>query len=483
MLVRSVWFVVPALAGLCAGFACAATSGTGRTGGVGGAGTGGGGQGGITLTSTGTGNGVSCQGLECKAQMDACASHGMPATTISGRVYDPAGQLPLYGVYVYIPANTPDPITPGNPTCSQCEAPASGNPVIGTFTDAKGNFTLMQGAMDPWGVPSGAGLTLVLQAGKWRRQIPLPSIPACANTTLPDPASPSAKLRLPAKSSEGDMPLIAFTSGCDPAECFLLHVGIDPSEFVPPDSTTGHVHFYTARQGSSVAGGNTRADTYAWWAQASNLLKYDIVFNACECAANDRGATAYQAMDDYLSGGGRLFATHYYYNWFAPPTGPADEQGIANWEPTEPPVPYNNYYIDTTFPKGKSFADWLQTQGVTQTYGQIDLVDTRYDMDAITGLSTRWIYNADGATDPNYATMYMSFNSPVGHPPAMQCGRAVFSDVHLSGSSDGSQFPGECANPDPTYATNEKALEFLFFDLSSCVQDNSQPPVMPPPVK
>jgi hypothetical protein len=424
--------------------------------------------------------------------MDACGSKGMPATTISGRVYDPAGQLPLYGIYVYIPATTPDPIKPGSPTCTQCQAPASGNPVIATFTDAKGNFTLSQGAMDPWGVPSGAGLTLVLQAGKWRRQIPLPSIPACAATTLPDPASPSAKLRLPAKSSEGDMPLIAFTSGCDPAECFLRHVGIDDSEFVPPGSTTGHVHFYTGLDGagnaSKVNGGNNYSDTYAWWAKASNLLQYDIVFNACECFPNDRNMAgagdAYAAMDAYLSAGGRVFATHYYYNWFAPQTGPVDEQGVATWHlPEGINVPYHNYYIDTTFPKGKSFADWAQAQGVTQTYGQISLVDTRYDMDTITGLSTRWIYNADSASSANYATMYMSFNSPVGHPPEMQCGRAVFSDVHLSGTSDDSRYPSECASPDPMYATNERALEFLFFDLSSCVQDNMLPPVIPPPVQ
>jgi hypothetical protein len=30
---------------------------------------------------------------------------------------------------------------------------------------------------------------------------------------------------------------------------------------------------------------------------------------------------------------------------------------------------------------------------------------------------------------------------------------------------------------------NEHALEFLFFDLSSCVQDNTMPPIVPPPTK
>jgi hypothetical protein len=189
-------------------------------------------------------------------------------------------------------------------------------------------------------------------------------------------------------------------------------------------------------------------------------------------------------MHDYLGSGGRVFTTHYYYNWFAPPTGQADFQSVVNWA-LNGTQPYGGFYIDTTFPKGKAFADWLQNNAVTTVYGQINLADTRHDMNGTTPESSRWIYNASAMSDPNYATMYMSFNAPVGMAPDMQCGRAVFSDVHLSGSSNDSQFPMECANPDPdmSHATNEKALEFLFFDLSSCVQDNSMPPPPPPPSK
>ncbi len=438
-----------------------------------------------------------CTGLQCQAQIDDCEGKGLPPTTLTGNVYDPAGQLPLYNVYVYVPNATPDPITPGNPTCTQCEAPASGQPIIGTSTDAAGVFKLAKGPTDTWGVPSGDNIPLVLQVGKWRRQLTVPHIAPCSTTMIPDPSTPADRLRLPAKASEGDMPLIAFTSGCDPAECFLRHIGIDDSEFVPPGGA-GHVHFYTGQDNvgmsgvaSSITGGNTPTDTYNWWTSSANLLKYDIIFNACECNPNDRGAGAYQAMHDYLSGGGRLFTTHYYYNWFAPPTGPSDFQGVVNWalpEMCSNPfggtcAPYPTYFIDTTFPKGKSFADWLQNTNTTQTYGQINLVDTRWDMGTINTQSSRWIYNATNASDAMYSAMYISFNTPVPSPVAMQCGRAVFSDVHLSGSSDDTTFPNECANADPggAHATNERALEFLFFDLSSCVQDNSKPPPPPPP--
>ncbi len=270
-------------------------------------------------------------------------------------------------------------------------------------------------------------------------------------------------------------------------------MGIDDSEFVPPGSTAGHVVFFTGQDAESnnfdgsasmVSGGNTYADTYNWWTSSGNLLKYDIIFNACECNPNDRGAAAYPAMDAYLNGGGRVFATHYYYNWFAPPTGTSDLQGVVNWAlPESNSPPGNNYYVDSSFPKGKAFADWLQAVHATTTYGEISLADTRWDMNSTNAESTRYIYNGNTPTDPNYATMYMSFNTPTTQPTAKQCGRAVFSDVHLSGTSDDSVFPGECANADPdgSHAVNQTALEFLFFDLSSCVQNNSVAPPPPPP--
>jgi hypothetical protein len=456
---------------------------------------------------------------------DNCAGSNLPFTSITGTVYDPAGALPLYNVYVYIPSSTPLDIDPGNPACTPCEAPASGGPIISALTDEHGNFTLMQSSASGFGVPSGSNIPLVIQTGKWRKQITLATVPKCTATAIPDPATPADKLRLPANSTEGDMPIIAFTSGCDPAECFLRNIGISDSEFVPPTAPlpvawkagatppagAGHVRFYTGRDemagggggrgggagsASAVAGGNTSADTYTWWTSSANLLQNDIVFNACECSPYDRGAAAYPAMDAYLNGGGRLFTTHYYYNWFAPPTGTPDLQSVAAWDTTAP-LPGNAMTVtepdtvDVSFPKGQAFANWLQDNAITTTMGSISLGDVRDDVTSIlpadcetagTCLSTQWIYTTTPAAGLNPGPRYISFNTPVASPVATQCGRAVFSDVHLSGSSNDQAFPNECANPDPMkiHTTNEKALEFLFFDLSSCVQNDKAPPVPPP---
>jgi hypothetical protein len=105
--------------------------------------------------------------------------------------------------------------------------------------------------------------------------------------------------------------------------------------------------------------------------------------------------------------------------------------------------------------------------------------------------STQWIYNAPSAWSSLGSTSYLSFNTPIGKPTTDQCGRAVFSGVHVYlpdtvAEGGGGTFPTECGTEGgmaAEYAVNQKALEFLFFDLSSCVQDDTAPPTMPPPSK
>jgi hypothetical protein len=437
-----------------------------------------------------------CVNLQCAAT--DCAAQGKPETSLTGTIRDPAGNLPLYNVYVYVPNATPAPITPGNPTCTPCEAPASGNPILGTSTDTDGHFDLQKGTGDMWGVPAGANIPLVIQVGKWRRQLVIPQVDACTAVDLDTVLGPD-KMRLPKMSSEGDMPLIALTTaGYDAFECFLRGVGVDDSEFVPPGSTAGHVQIYTGAfddpntPASSIAGGNTVEDTFQWWNSAANLLKYDFVLNGCDGVQAGSRGSGYSAMESYLDGGGRTFVTDFFVDWFSPPDAPAVDATVASWPGWDNAMQYGSYFIDTSFPKGQAFGQWLVTNGIAQQVGsavQIGLTDTWPDVNGsgppTYPASTRWIYNTLNPGDPA-STSYLSFNTPVGTAADKQCGRAVFSGVHVYLPDNVPTFPDECGTEGgqaSAYAINQKALEFLFFDLSSCVQNDQQPPTPPPPAQ
>jgi hypothetical protein len=223
-------------------------------------------------------------------------------------------------------------------------------------------------------------------------------------------------------------------------------------------------------------------DAYRLWGSASTMAQYDVIFAACECQPypRDVDGPAYANMLQYLDGGGRLYTTHFHYNWFSPPSGPPAFQQMAVWgEGAESPVTMD-YFVDTSFPRGRAFADWLQENALSPTYGQVGLTDTRESVEQVTG-ATRWIYGADTAGSSSYQTKYLTFNTPIGAPVPSQCGRATFSDVHLSGETDlPGAFPAECAARQDPHGVNEQSLEFLFFDLVSCVQDDSQGPSQPP---
>jgi hypothetical protein len=143
------------------------------------------------------------------------------------------------------------------------------------------------------------------------------------------------------------------------------------------------------------------------------------------------------------------------------------------------------------FPKGQALYQWL---GIVNALGQapapqheLDIYQPRFNamVSSANTPSQPWITADTSASVPN-ATMYFSFDTPVGAAPQPDggppnyCGRAVFSDLHVSGNpSDQDQMgvavPTNCNDTD--LSPQEKALEFMLFDLSSCViPDNVAPP-------
>jgi hypothetical protein len=141
--------------------------------------------------------------------------------------------------------------------------------------------------------------------------------------------------------------------------------------------------------------------------------------------------------------------------------------------------------IVTTFPKGQALNQWLGNVGALSG-GELPISQARHnaDVDPSHTSTQAWI-KANGKAKPAGATQYLTFNTPLEIKPEDQCGRVVFSDLHVGAASGdysgGSRtVPSECATGD--LSPQEKALEFMLFDLSSCVTPDNAPPAPPPAI-
>ncbi len=433
----------------------------------------------IAPGATGSGPGTGCSGLVC--QIASCPSGGM--TTVSGTVYAPNGTLPLYNVLVYVPNSTVSPLATGA-VCDKCGSPVSGSPITTTLTDYKGNFTLNN-------VPSGANIPLVIQLGKWRRQVTIPNVTSCVNNVITD----HNLTRLPKTQSEGNMPKIAVTTGdCDRLSCMLPKVGISSTEFGVQGSSKA-VHFYSGAglgqayvdyYGSSygynmLSGGPSGMTTAkSLWTSLSLMMNYDIIVFSCECyeGTSGKGSSAYSAVTNYLAAGGRVFSTDFQYVWYKYSTDSA-LSGIATI-PGGAPTGGSPVYIDTSFPKGAALSSWLEyidssTGTSSPAHVTPSYVFANFNtLNSTATAAQRWGYSS-GSSNPRFLTV----NTPAGAAAASQCGKAVHLDAHINQfDTVDSTFPAGCSG---SIGQGEEAFAFFFFDIASCVSPTSTPPPTPPP--
>jgi hypothetical protein len=424
-------------------------------------------------------------------------------TSLSGTVFDPAAKVPLSGIVVYAVADPTVPlekITTGTHSCSACTTHVA-NYMALAVTDAKGHFSMT-------GVPATTSVPIVVQAGKWRREVSLASVTKCKDNPVQDGA-----LRLPRNKQEGDMPEMALlTGGCDDMACFLMNMGIDSAEFGAPNSG-GRVDVYQGNSkplGIGGAGpglsngtaGNCTNTSCPLWASKASFEYYDMAIFSCECSEQgmvDGGAgggnetpAGYTHLHDWLNEGGKVFASHYHYTWFRDNPDPA-WNATATWLGGSIAGGMGTDDIDTSFPKGAVFGQWLGNVGALVSSGPpptISLSSVATSVSSVnTATTSRWIY--DPSTSPN-DTKYLSFLTPIGGTvmpspdggsveAPVYCGKAVFTDLHTSSGlfATAMNVPGDCTAAPLT--AQQKALEYLFFDLAACVSPENMPVPMPPP--
>lgn len=449
-----------------------AEGGTGATGAGGGtAGSGGSGTGGVSGAS-GTGPTEPCRGLECdqttctagQCTQVPCATG--TSTTVSGAVYDPAGKIPLYNALVYVPNLPVPPLVPGA-SCARCDTNELGS-VTETLTGPDGRFFLPD-------MPVGSDIPVVIRVGKWRRQITVRNVPRCVDTPLTDTEQTS----LPSNKSEGDIPLIAITTGgSDSLECLLLRMGVEPSEFTTADGD-GRIHLYAGTDsGTSVP--TTMLDSGAvlphadeLWSDVDALSAYDLVILSCEGDANEnqRPAGARQAVHDYTELGGRLLVSHWHHRWIS--DGPAPMPEVAEFSDRLDPETPAIAAVNALFPKGQALAEWLVNVGASTTYRELQILDARDNVQAVNPMyATEWTRTLNAMEGNTPSILNFAFDMPLTVPNDMKCGRVAYTGVHALVSLDATQdspgdpFPSHCQLRDLT--PQEKLLAFTLFDLSSC---------------
>lgn len=443
----------------------------------------------------------------CEDQID-CPDR--EPTALTGTVYAPNGELPVPNAAVYVPNDPIDELPPINTgaVCEQCEEQDLGSPLVGTISDYDGTFRLTD-------VPVTDEVPIVIRLGQWRRLVTVdlePQQHGCQETELT-----AEQTRFPTRQHEDtvhdNIPKTAVSTGwIDAMECVLHQIGIEASEFTR-HSEDGRIHLYRANggvadhelaeactSGFNFCGTDSCTDrdrncgdgdegdmlvenlSHHLYESQDRLNSYDMVIMDCE--GSDHTQTQARTDDNldrirnYVNSGGRLFASHWAYDWLHqnPELQDSAQWGGAGFGS------YTLAYVDNTFPGGETFWDWLQLVDAdypdTGPAGQpqIEITDPRgLAMEVNEDLATRWVYTDASAHQAGYdSEQYLSFNTPIYDDAEDQCGQVSYSAFHVADvdTRSGPAFPDYCASE---MRAQEKVLAYMLFDLAACVTEDDTP--------
>jgi hypothetical protein len=386
-------------------------------------------------------------GSVCESCSNLSCSQTDPNTTLRGVVYDPAGRTVIPHAMVYVPNTELSQLSAATEvSCDECELLISGSPIALTQADATGHFTLTN-------VPATENFPLVIQSGRWRRQVEVSGFPAGATrwigpcgasdtsrgstsarcgvaesepTTLP----PSARLKFPRTqrrcsstgcAGEGDIPRMALIlSDGDPLQCLLRRIGVAESEMTA-SSGSGRIHLYN-HNGMQVEGGEPAFGTGGLLGSPARLRSYSALLAPCDHAHDReyaRSAADYHTgvfasgpsynsppnptateeerrnVRDYLDAGGRLFATHWFSTDFvhlnySPPDAPRVD--------VEAPRPFLSPLDPTLDPALSSDLAQATAAGFVWEHIALPSYNPSAPVVHLFGRNVEWTANA---TDPN----------------------------------------------------------------------------------
>ncbi len=248
--------------------------------------------------------------------------------------------------------------------------------------------------------------------------------------------------------------------------------------------------------------------TTAGGSSAPNLTpNYDLIMLPCDCGNEFFSGNWGVSQDEpgrvnlvnYANIGGRLFASHWAREWIdrvgpSLPSGPFPN--VASWYGVAQQRAPNNAcasygcndpttgYFDTSFQRGIDFATWMGLFAGSATNMTIN--GARYDVASITANSNRFVKTWGDSSGPGGhgsvpdSVADLTFDTPVGSPNPI--GRTMFTDMHLASGGVSGTFPTNCPAQGTALTQQEKAAEFLLFDLGACVGTQLPPPVVVPPV-
>jgi hypothetical protein len=127
-----------------------------------------------------------------------------------------------------------------------------------------------------------------------------------------------------------------------------------------------------------------------------------------------------------------------------------------------------------------SFAQWLVMVGASATMGQVEVQEARQTCDAVDKTKAeQWAFMPS-----TLRPQVVQFTTPQTSPANDRCGKVVFSEMHVSSGSTsmpgalatgGTPFPSGCSTT--PLSPQEKALVFMFFELSACLIPDDMDPI------